>query len=206
MIEAFQMYKYFMAVKLHFTTDKYDVFESEGRVSAYRPAFEKRNDKYLFTKLGEKFSTPREAIDYLVSNFAYGHKNVVYDPVRADELYDAWTKRKESRSYTFQKQLDVIARYVESERIDFHELFSIEDNAPPILTMYIGGDLHLETLVILNELENFLPSWEPMIMVWGDQLRILNKSKRFVRFDKNRVQLTYLKYKTDLVEMHHGTF
>ena len=59
MIDSFQTYKYFMAIKLHLTTDRYDVFKSEGRVSGTRITFEKRNDrshtKLLYKSLLFKF-------------------------------------------------------------------------------------------------------------------------------------------------------
>jgi hypothetical protein len=71
MIGAFETYKYFMAIKLHLTTDRYDVFETNGRVSGSRETFDKRNDRFLFEKLGNKFNTPRELIEYFVSNIGY---------------------------------------------------------------------------------------------------------------------------------------
>ena len=55
-----------MAIKLHFTTDRYDVFEANGKVSGSRAVFEKRNDRFLFDKIGRKFDQPRDLIDYFV--------------------------------------------------------------------------------------------------------------------------------------------
>ena len=66
MIDGFQTYKYFMAVKLHLTTDRYDVFRSNGRVSGSRSTFDKRNDRFLFEKVGRKFDNPRNLIEFFV--------------------------------------------------------------------------------------------------------------------------------------------
>jgi len=200
MIDGFQAYKYFMAIKLHLTTDRYDVFESNGKVSGTRATFEKRNDRFLFEKLGRNFNTPRELIEYLVANIGYGNKNVIYSS-ESDEHYDIWLNRKEARTYIFKQQLEYIRTYLETDTDKkFKDLFSIEDNVPELLKMYVGGYIHLETMIIIDDIEEFLPKWEPLLLVWGDQLRILNKIKKFVKYDKNKLQLIYHAFKKEYLE------
>ena len=196
MIGAFETYKYFMAIKLHLTTDRYDVFETNGRVSGSRETFDKRNDRFLFEKLGNKFNTPRELIEYFVSNIGYGNKNVIYSG-ESDENYEMWQKRKESRSYTFERQLDHIREYIEDNNKKYEDLFCIDNYVPELLKMYVGGHIHLETIVILNDFENFLPKWEPLVLVWGDQLRILNKIKKFVKYDKTKIESIYNNFRNE---------
>ena len=199
MIDAFQTYKYFMAIKLHLTTDRYDVFESNGRVSGTRATFEKRNDRFLFQKLGQNFDKPRELIEYFVANIGYGNKNVIYSS-ESDEHYDIWIKRKEARTYIFKQQLEYIRTYLETDNKKYEDLFSINDNIPELLKLYVGGYIHLETMVIIDDVENFLPKWEPLVMLWGDQLRILNKIKKFVKYDKDKLQSIYLNFKEEFSE------
>lgn len=200
MIDAFQTYKYFMAIKLHLTTDRYDVFESNGRVSGSKATFEKRNDRFLFEKLGRKFGTPRELIEYFVANIAYGNNAVIYSQ-ESDDYYQQWQLRKESRTAMFKTQMSQIYNYLEVNHKKYEDLFSIEENVPELLNLYVGGYVHLETVVILDDFENFLPKWEPLCMVWGDQLRIINKIKKFVKYDKSKVQSIYNSYKEELVEL-----
>jgi hypothetical protein len=38
----FEVYKMYLALKLHFTTEKYDVIEQKGKVRASKQAFAKR--------------------------------------------------------------------------------------------------------------------------------------------------------------------
>jgi len=199
MIDAFQTYKYFMAIKLHLTTDRYDVFESNGRVSGTQVTFEKRNDRFLFQKLGQKFDKPRELIEYFVANIGYGNKNVIYSS-ESDEHHDIWIKRKEARTYIFKQQLEYIRTYLETDNKKYEDLFSINDNIPELLKLYVGGYVHLETMVIIDDVENFLPKWEPLVMLWGDQLRILNKIKKFVKYDKDKLQSIYLNFKEEFSE------
>jgi len=200
MIDGFQTYKYFMAIKLHLTTDRYDVFQSNGKVSGTRATFEARNDRFLFEKLGRNFDTPRELIEYFVANIGYGNKNVIYSS-ESDEHYDIWLKRKEARTYMFKQQLDYIRTYLETDTDKkFQDLFSIENNVPELLKLYVGGYIHLETMVILNDVEEFLPKWEPLLLVWGDQLRILNKIKKFVKYDKDKLQSIYHTFRKEYSE------
>ena len=200
MIEAFATYKYFMAIKLHFTTDRYDVFESNGKVSGSRAVFEKRNDRFLFDKIGRKFDQPRDLIDYFVANFAYGNKSVIYSS-ESNDYHDTWIKRKESRTHMFKTQMSYIQQQLEKDNLKYEDLFSIDNNVPYLLNLYVGGYIHLETMVILDEFENFLPQWEPLVMLWGDQLRIINKTKKFVKFDKTKIQSIYQQYKESFAEL-----
>jgi hypothetical protein len=188
-----------MAIKLHLTTDRYDVFESNGRVSGTQVTFEKRNDRFLFQKLGQKFDKPRELIEYFVANIGYGNKNVIYSS-ESDEHHDIWIKRKEARTYIFKQQLEYIRTYLETDNKKYEDLFSINDNIPELLKLYVGGYVHLETMVIIDDVENFLPKWEPLVMLWGDQLRILNKIKKFVKYDKDKLQSIYLNFKEEFSE------
>lgn len=204
MISAFETYKLFMAVKLHMTTDRYDVFESNGRVSGTRATFEKRNDRFLFEKIGRKFSQPRELIEYFVSNFAYGNNSVIYSG-ESDDYFEQWNLRKQSRTHLFKTQLEQIKLHLEVNKLKYEDLFRIDNNVPELLNLYVGGYVHLETVVILNEFENFLPQWEPLIMIWGDQLRILNKIKKFVKYDKTKIELIYNTFKEELSEIEHGS-
>ena len=199
MIDSFQTYKYFMAIKLHLTTDRYDVFQSNGRVSGTRATFEKRNDRFLFEKLGRKFSQPRELIEYFVANIAYGNKNVIYS-AESDEYYNVWMKRKESRTYSFTQDIATIRTHLEKNKLSFENLFDTDNTVPELLKLYVGGHIQLESMVIIDDFEAYLPKWKSLSVLWGDQIRILNKIKKFVKYDKNKLQSIYLDFKEEFSE------
>ena len=48
---GFKAFRYYVALKLHFTKDKFNVFENRGNVKGSYQAFDARNDKFLFEKL-----------------------------------------------------------------------------------------------------------------------------------------------------------
>ena len=196
-MDGFKAYKYFMAVKLHFTTEKYDVFEMNGRVSGSRVAFERRNDRGLFEKLARKFPTDQELIQFLVANFAYGHQNVVYSH-DSDTYFQVWNKRKESRTRTFNVDLDSILNHLETNNISPDALYAVDSGMPELLNMYLGGFITLETMVILQDFDDYLSKWEPLIMLWHDHFLIIRKAKRFVKYDENRLKLIYQDFKENI--------
>ena len=199
-MDGFKAYKYFMAIKLHFTSERYDVFEKNGGVSGSRVAFERRNDRGLFEKLAKKFDTDQELIQFLVANFAYGHKNVVYSN-DSDAYYALWKRRKESRSHTFQNDLNFITNHLEQNRLKGDILYSVDSGMPELLNLFIGGHVTLETMVILQDFDDYLTKWEPLIMLWHDYFLVIRKVKRFVRYDQNRVQSIYKNFKEQLSEI-----
>lgn len=199
-MDGFKAFKYFQAIKLHFTSERYDVFEMNGRVTGTRASFEKRNDRGLFEKLAKKFDTDRELIQFLAANFAYGHRNVVYS-AESDEYYTLWMRRKESITQVFKNDLNSIVSHFEKNNVSGEALYSIETGMPELLNMYIGGHVSLETMVILQNFDDYLSKWEPIIMLWHDHFLVIRKSNRFVKFKKDRIQSIYDNFKEELKEL-----
>ena len=204
-MDGYAAYKLFMGAKLHFTTEKYDVFEKEGRVKGSRVTFEKRNDRFLFEKLANRYKSTQDLAHFFVANFAYGNRNVIYSE-ESDSYYREWIRRKESRTQIFKTDLATIENHLEVNKIPASELFSIESGAPELLKLYLGGHVTLETMVIINEFEDYLNTWEPLIMMWHDAFLIIRKAKKFVRFDQDKLQSIYGKHKETLQEIgNHGS-
>jgi hypothetical protein len=199
-MDGFKAYKYFMAIKLHFTNEKYDVFEMNGRVSGSREAFERRNDRGLFEKLARKFDKDQELIQFLAANFAYGHKNVVYSS-ESDEYYHRWLNRKQSRSRQFNTDLMEIVNHLEMNKIPAENLYSVESGMPELLNLYIGDHVSIETMVILQGYEDYLSRWEPLIMLWHDHFLTIRKCTGFVKYDKIKLQSVYINFKEQLSEL-----
>ena len=62
MYGGFDVFKVYLAVKLHFTSN-YDYFEYDGKVNCKLETFTKRNDRYFFHKLAQNMAK----IKYLIS-------------------------------------------------------------------------------------------------------------------------------------------
>jgi hypothetical protein len=159
----------------------------------------------LFARIADRFNTPKDLIEYYVANFAYGNSNVIYDRELAEDNYKTWLKRKETRNYDFSKQMQVLYNYVDRNKITYHDLFKTDEGAPLLLQLYLSNTIHLETLIIIDEFENYLQSWDSLILIWNSQLTLFDKVKRFVRYDKSKIQLTYYKHKAEIQEIYHGS-
>ena len=45
-MEPFEVYRHYLALKLHFTTDRYDIVKQQGRIKASKQAFLRRSDLF----------------------------------------------------------------------------------------------------------------------------------------------------------------
>ena len=52
---GFEVYKMYLALRMHFTKDHYDYVKYRGKVNASEKAFEQRRDRYFFKKLATKY-------------------------------------------------------------------------------------------------------------------------------------------------------
>ena len=55
-MDEFGVYKMYIALKLHFTTDNYDITKRNGKVKASRQAFAKRKDLFSIRKIAKTYS------------------------------------------------------------------------------------------------------------------------------------------------------
>ena len=188
-MEPFEVYRYYLALKLHFTTDKYDAIQQQGRVRASKQAFLKRNDMLAIRRVAESYSD-KEVVNFLVSNFVTGDRwGGVFD-TEAKERYTNWKKRIESLTYTFQKEIGNVVRFCEKINIKFEDCLSTTKGQHPyIFKMYLRGDISIETLVILNKLINFVPGLDEQLsddLIWPDVSRIITKYEPFLTIQKEK--------------------
>ncbi len=131
-MDGFKAYRYYLAIKLHFTTDKFNVFQNRGNVRGTREAFNARNDRYIFEKLANKYSDDKDIIQFFVANFAYGSDNAIYAGQEAEENYTEWIRRKQSITKIVIDDLAKLLTYVETNRLKHTALFEFTDNEYPV--------------------------------------------------------------------------
>lgn len=188
-MSEFDVYRMYMALKLHFTTDKYDVIKSKGRVRASKTAFAKRSDLYSIKKISKTY-TDDEIANFLVANFTSGDRwGGVFD-AEAGERYMEWKKRIESLTYIFEKDLDNLIFELEEKNLTFKDCFVVGKNDHPyIIKSFLRKTITLETLVIIEKLLPFLENFDRDIqdtIIWPDISRMIRKYKPFLKFDKEK--------------------
>ena len=183
---AFEVYQLYTALRLHFTYAKYDITVTKGRMANLRVAFDKKsNTKYMY-KLASEY-TRKEIIDILVANFITGDRTAnIYNGNFVDNYKKLLTNRKRML-YNLDTDLDNILFRMEKEKI---KSACKEGHHPLIFRMYMGGDIHLESLVIMEKLYPYVEDYKTDFVLEHLCL-LITKYKPFVRFDKNIVVQKY---------------
>ena len=92
MTEAYDAYKMYLGLRLHFNQINYDYIRYNGAVNCSKDSFMQRSDRYFFHKMGKKYNGELEP--FLVSNFTEvpnaNPKWLTSD--EASENYSKWKK------------------------------------------------------------------------------------------------------------------
>jgi len=187
-MEPYDVYKYYMAMKLHFESDSYEAPKYNYKTSAKPQSFFKRRDKYHFAKLGRKFDEPEELINFFTAQFTASDKSWVGDMLQDEEKYVEWQRRQQSLSYNFEQDLNKLAEEADA----FDDLLKIQEgNYPLVIEKFLQDEISLETVVILDQLTGFMRRSDRAItetIVWPDLSKRIRKYGLLLRFDKNRMR------------------
>ena len=180
-VTPFETYRTYLSMKSHFTNPKFDFFKYGGKSRATITAFNKRKDKYWFEKTSRKY-TDQEVVDFLLSNFvnATNPQNLWIGEIinSGERTYAEWKMRQQSLTYMFKEQSENLL----SEN-DLSKVFSCSKGHPLLLKKYLGGEVSLETLSILEKIFSFQknfdkkltdPVWETVSMKLKKYLPFIN--------------------------------
>lgn len=203
-MDGFKSYRYYLAIKLHFTTDKFDVFKNRGNVKGTREAFNMRNDRYIFEKLATKHPNDKDIIQFFVSNFAYGNDTAIYAGQEAEDNYVEWQKRKQSITKIFIDDLAKLLTYVETNKLKNTSLFDFTENEYPVaLKLFFSGKIGIETLRIIDDHEPIIEKWKinnSVKYIWDNELRRITKLDGFVKYDKEKLSKVFNHFREELTE------
>ena len=134
-MNGFEVYKIYLAIKLHFTSknQSYDFHKHNGRTTARLETFTKSRDRYFFHKLSKSYNDST-IVDYFVSNFVSNTNLWVGDIIgkSGDETYKHWSKKLEALFYYYEQDLE----YMLEQNIEFDDIFTSKNGQhPPILKM-----------------------------------------------------------------------
>lgn len=183
--EAFALYN---ALKLHFT-GSYDYVKYNGKTNVSKEQFMLRKDKFTFYKLSRKYKR-EELFGFYIANMLKNPKVWAGELIMedADSEYKLWTKVQQSLSYIFEQDLNKLFDSVDKP----DELLKVVDGQYPLLyNQFLQENIYLETIIILDDVMNFLPMWEKKIeddIVFPDFLFRCRKYKPFLNYDKAKLK------------------
>ena len=167
-MKPFEAYQIYVAMKLHFNSDRYDIFKANGKTRASRSAFEKRRDKTFFFHLARLLD--KHGKEYLIPLFLDNPNMWVGDTLhdRSEEIFWQWQKRLQSMTYNFKNDIECCVNRFEN----FNELFRCEDGQmPALMWMVMHYNISIETFIIMNKVLNFFPQFDKDIaepIVWNE--------------------------------------
>ena len=193
-VTPFETYRTYLSMKSHFTNPKFDFFKYGGKSRATMTSFNKRKDKYWFEKTSRKYSD-QQVLDFLLSNFviADNPQNLWIGEIinSGERNYADWMRRKQSLTYLFKEQSGKLLSENELETV-----FDCSKGHPVILKKYLGGEISLETLTIMEKVFSFVKNFDKKLTdpVWET---VSLKIKKYIPF----ININVFNYKKILKEV-----
>lgn len=187
MMDPFDSYKLYNALKLHFETDSYDAVKYNYKSNVTPNSFFKRKDKYFFAKLAKKYD--KNLKEFYISQFKNTEKYVgdMMDE-EAEKNYLDYKRIQESIHRVFSIDINKLDDHLCGA--DFDKLFESYDGQQPlVIKLWMQEQISLETVVILNSILGFIPRESKKIsdtIIWPDTRRLIEKYTPFVNFDVDK--------------------
>ena len=179
----FDAYKCYLAMKNHFTKDKYDYLKYHGKVRATHQAFYKRKDRFWFEKFARQ-KNDKEIEEFFVSNFIYSSNPEtmwIGEMIKEGEgRYTEWKKKVQSLSYIFKEESESLFM---NNRVD--DVFDCSKGHPIVLKKFLGGSLSIESMVIYDRILGYGKNFDKKLKdpVWETVSRRVKKYSPFLNID-----------------------
>lgn len=194
MYGGFDVYKIYLGVKLHFTTDSYDYIKYGGKSNAKLDTFTKRKDRYFFHKLSKRYNE-RDILDYFVANFVLNGDSWIGDLITNEsvENFTKYRKYNESFKYHFRDDCVRINDDFISKRIRFDDGFGVPNGQHPrLLRLLIQRKINFQTAIYLNKHLSFFKNWDKEInekVVWPKISGTMKRLTPFLNFNVTEAKM-----------------
>ena len=169
-MDGFTTYKYYLAMKFHFTLPQYDVFKHEGRVRANKHNYEEKGLRWRMEQLGRRFKTAQDAVSFFLACNLYNAD--VFNEIESSDALTTWRKRSE-----------MMTRFI----IDDISENCTDMNPESVAKSVSGGKLSYEAAVAISRIYNIVPVLQDNFIYSkiGDKISKLDK---FIKYDESKVQ------------------
>lgn len=186
--EAFQIYN---AIKLHFDSEKYDAVKYQFKTNVKRASFEKRNDRYFFSKIANKFPKKEDLVEYLVANFVMENRwigDILNE--EGERRHTRYLKYKQAETHFFKTDIGVIRSRLNGRQPDY--MFLAESGRyPMVVKLMLEGDIKVESVVILNKLFGFIERESKKVkdpILWPSIKRKIQKYSVFYECNEEKLR------------------
>jgi len=188
-MDGFEVYKTYLAIKLHFSREDYNIDQYNGKTRATYESFNKRNDRFFFHRVAKKHKS--DIMDFLVSGFVTNNTTWVGDlnSSTADQKYLQYVKRRDGFTYYF--KLDM-SHLIKKANGDFNKIFKCHKGQHPILLKsFLAKKIGLDTMSVLQTMFNYCKKFDKEIeeqIVWPKVSLLVRKYTSFLK-DKDYIKL-----------------
>ena len=191
MIHGFDVYRMYLAMKLHFTNTNFDYFVSGGKTNAKEQTYQQRNDFYFFETVARKYKK-EEVQNLLLASFILSK-----DPTKVwigdirESGKDRWLaliKLQQSLGYIVEQDTDSVVEHMDDQGYTFNNLFETMGGHPPLLKLYIKRRINLETLIIYDMILGFMKEWDKKLIdpLWENISFKVKKYKPFLSINTTK--------------------
>lgn len=186
-MNTFDAYCKYLALKFHFTDDNYDFFRYNGKVRVSPASFDKREDKYWFTKLAQH----NDPVGFCVANFVYvSPKAYIRDMFTQHENKEAYLKQRGRVNSLIYRTKEQLAQ-LEGNADDW---LTVPPNKHPyLLRQFLKGTVDLETLIVVDHVVNYFEYWNRKLaedVVWPAKYKMAMKYTPFIDVDSEKAMKT----------------
>ena len=151
----------------------------------------KRKDKYHFAKLARTYKS--ELLDFYVANLSL--KDAWVGDLLENEskkLYLDWKKRQQRLSYQFEQDMMYLLK-----KKTIQEVLTVTNGQHPyLLKQFLGKNISLETMCILDDVTEFSKKWNNLIsetLIYPDTINKIDKYKSFMNYNINTYKQKLIK-------------
>ena len=187
-MDGLKAYKYYASVKRHFDIDSYSAFTYNFQAKIKPETFNKRNDKYFFTKLGLKYPAYTDIIALFVGNAVHdrnpGRWSVPWVGDLLPEHGIEFVTRRDSLMYRLRDDAARLAGRLQVAEMTLTEYTKSSTDWSKFLVDYYSGKLDIgqESLSIMVSI--LKPSGGLDSVIWPVAEKRIAKLQEFLVFNR----------------------
>lgn len=179
-IDGISVYKLYLMVKQHFN-GRYDCVKYNWNMNVSTKAYEKRNDKYFFARLSEKY-TLGELYQIFVANMLANPDAWVGEISGADaiQFYRQHQGKLERAAYIYKEDIENMVDFCRAKGRQFKDLFDCSNGQPFIFKMIQQEIISYETFLLIDAAGRFIHKFDAAMdddIVWIEYRKRINGYK-----------------------------
>lgn len=190
-MHGFDVYRQYLAMKQHFSNEKFDYFQYDGKVKVNEKTYQNRADFWYFETVARKFN-PKQMEQYMLATFVDSDNpsKVWIGDIKKNGPSNLanWQKRQQSLHYLVSQDLDKLVEYMEEHNLQFNDLFNPTKHHPPLLKLYLKKQIYTETMIVLDIVLGYMLQWDKKLRdpVWQSISFKIKKYKPFLSIEREK--------------------